>query len=68
MKRTVAKVTCKGTYRIIYDDSKLYRPYTIYRETYSDGKKHSGKIESCVDLASCMFYLGERILEREYSW
>lgn len=65
MKRTVAKVTHKGTYRVVFDDSRLYNQYTIYMETYSDGSKHSKLLERYADLASCMFFLGGRVIEGE---
>lgn len=65
MKRTVAKVTHQGTYRVIYDDSRLYEKYTIYQETYSDGSKHSKLLERYGDLTSCLFHIGDRIIEGE---
>ena len=64
MKRTVAKVTHQGTYRVIYDDSKLYEKYTVYRENYSEGW-HSKKIDSFSSLAGCLYFLGNEIIEGE---
>lgn len=61
MKKTVAKITHKGTYRVVYDDSTRYNPYTIYREWYNRGKR-TNKIASFSDFASCMYRITEEIV------
>lgn len=58
MRRTVAKVVHKGTYRVVFDDTKYINPYTIYHETYDiDADFHAKKVESYGDLASCLCHL-----------
>ena len=62
MRRTVAKVVHKGTYRVVYDDAKHINPYTIYHETYdidADFQSHHRmrKVESYGNLASCLCHL-----------
>ena len=60
MRRTVAKIINKGTYRVVFDDTKYINPYTIYRETHDiDGDFHAKKVESYGDLASCLYYLAD---------
>ena len=62
MKRTVAKIIHKGTYRVVYDDSKYYNPYTIYYEHYSNGF-HSKKLVEYADLTSCLYHLTEEVIK-----
>lgn len=58
MRRTVAKVVHKGTYRVVFDDTKYHNLYTIYHETYDiDADFHAKKVVSYADLASCMYHL-----------
>lgn len=62
MKTTVAKISHKGTYRIVFDDKEPYRPYTIYHEWYDSGK-HTEKIEKYETLYGCMYHLTEYIIK-----
>lgn len=57
MKRTVVKVIYKGTYRVEFDDSKRYNPYTIYKEYFDGRQKHKTKVEAYEDMASCLYHL-----------
>ena len=60
MRRTVAKISNKGTYRVVFDDTKYINPYTIYRETYDiDADFHAKKIVSYADLKSCLYHLSD---------
>lgn len=59
MTQTIAKIMYKGTYRVIYDDSKRYMPYTVYKETYENGSKHKRRLISYSDFASCMYHITE---------
>ena len=58
MSKTVAKITHKGTYRVVYDDSRRYNPYIIYKETYTDGH-HRHKIAEYADMTSCLYHIAE---------
>ncbi len=63
MRRTVARVYHHGTYRVIYDDTALIKPYTIYYESHDiDGDFHSKKVESYADLGGCMYHLAEAVI------
>lgn len=62
MRKTVAKIMHKGTYRVVFDDSTRYNPYTIYKETYSNGAKHINKMISYSDFASCMYHITEDVI------
>ena len=60
MRRTVAKIINKGTYRVVFDDTKYINPYTIYRETHDiDGDFHAKKVESYSDLKGCLCHLSD---------
>ena len=59
MRKTVAKIIYKGTYRVIYDDASHFNPYTVYYEHYSGGSKHINKLVSYSDFASCMYRITE---------
>lgn len=62
MKKTVAKIIHKGTYRVVFDDSTRNNPYTIYKEWYNEGK-HSKVITKYQDMASCMYHLTEEVIK-----
>lgn len=55
MKRQVAKIIHRGVYKVIFDDSTMNNPYTVYR--ISNG--HTNKLIAYQDFASCMYYLSE---------
>lgn len=58
MKKTIAKITHKGTYRVVYDSDTKYNPYTIYKEWYADGK-HRQKIAGYADMTSCLYHIAQ---------
>ena len=56
MKRTVAKVTYNGVYKVIYDDSRKYNKYVIVSEYYgADNYKHSRTVIAYADFKSAMY-------------
>ena len=64
MKKTVAKIIHKGTYRVVFDDSTRCNPYTIYKEYYTaGGDKHRQTIVKYQDMASCMYHLTEEVIK-----
>lgn len=65
MKKTVAKISHKGTYRIVFDDKAQVNPYTIYHEWYDQGK-HSKKIETYADMYSCMYHITHYIIDENF--
>lgn len=58
MKKTVAKIIHKGTYRVVFDDSTKCNPYTIYKEWYNNGK-HSKKLTAYADMTSCLYHIAQ---------
>lgn len=60
MTKTVAKIVHKGTYRVVYDDSRHYNPYTIYKEWYDNGK-HAKKLTAYADMTSCLYHIAEEL-------
>ena len=58
MTKTVAKITHKGVYGVVYDDSKRCNPYTIYKEFYAGGH-HKQKIAEYSDMTSCLYHIAE---------
>lgn len=58
MKKTVAKIIHKGTYRVVYDDSTRCNPYTIYKEWYDNGK-HNKKLTAYEDMTSCLYHIAD---------
>lgn len=63
MKKTVAKIIHKGTYRVVFDDNAKGNPYTIYREYYAGGGKHRQVIVRYEDMTSCMYHLAEEVIK-----
>ena len=67
MKKTVAKIIHKGTYRVVFDDSTNCNPYTIYKEYYTIGTagadKHRQTIAKYQDMTSCMYHLAEEVIK-----
>lgn len=66
MKKTVAKIIHKGTYRIVLDDKAEYNPYTIYHEYYAGGSKHSKRVETYADMYSCMYHITHYIIDENF--
>lgn len=62
MKKTVAKIIHKGTYRVVFDDSTNCNPYTIYKEWYEAGQR-SKKLVAFQDMTSCMIYLTDEVIK-----
>lgn len=58
MKKTVAKIN--GTYRVVLDTTAGWNAYTVYKEWY-DGGKHTRKIATYDDMASCLYLIAEMI-------
>ena len=58
MRKTVAKIIHKGTYRVVYDDQAKNNPYTIYKEWYDRGK-HSTKLTAYADMTSCLYHIAQ---------
>ena len=66
MKTQLAKISYYGTYRIIYNDSGIDKPYSIYYEyhtfnSYEGSKKHKQKLGQYADFKSCMIHITEVI-------
>ena len=59
MKRTIAKITNKGIYRVIYDTEAKYNPYTVYVERVESDGRHRRKVAEYADLESCLYYIAE---------
>lgn len=59
MKKTVAKIIHKGTYRVVHDDSTKCNPYTIYHEYYANGSKHTKKVTAYADMTSCLYHIAQ---------
>lgn len=57
MKKTVAKITHKGTYRVVFDDSANGDPYTIYKEFYAGGNKHKLIVARYPDMTKCLYHI-----------
>lgn len=53
MKRQMAKIIHKGTWRVIFDDSKKTNPYRVTK----DGRK----VIDYADLTSCLYYIGQAV-------
>lgn len=58
MKKTVAKIINKGTYRVVFDDSTNCNPYTIYKEWYNAGQ-HKQIIAKYADMTSCLYHIAQ---------
>lgn len=58
MKKTVAKIIHKGTYRVVFDDNAKGNPYTIYKEWYNEGK-HIKVIARYDDMTSCLYHIAQ---------
>ncbi len=58
MRRTVAKIIHKGTYRVVFDDNAKCNPYTIYKEWHSNGK-HIEKLTAYEDMTSCLYHIAQ---------
>lgn len=65
MRKTVAKISHKGIYRIVFDDKEPYNPYTIYHEWYDMGH-HSKKVETYADMYSCMHHITHYIIDENF--
>lgn len=59
MKKTVAKVEHKGKYRVVFDDSTRFNPYSIYKEYYEDGGWHRKKLVAYADMTSCLYHIAQ---------
>ncbi len=53
MRRTVATMTLKGIYKVIYDSEAKVNPYRVYRITGN----HKKQIQRYADLGSAMYLL-----------
>lgn len=65
-KKQVAKINNFGTYRIYYDDSNYFYPYSIYYEygyieCDSGYRQHKRKIAQYEDMKSCMIHITNEI-------
>lgn len=60
MKRQVAKIVNNGIYKVIHDDSAAGNQYTIYKTTSG----HQKKLDTRSDIAGCLYYIAEDIINR----
>lgn len=58
MKKTIAKITHKCTYRVVHDTEAKCNPYTVYREWYNNGK-HTIKLTAYEDMTSCLYHIAQ---------
>lgn len=70
MSRTVVVMnTRNGEYRVVYDDSRKFNRYRIYRKwSHYDSEKerlfrHKNLVEFYADLHSCLCYLKDVALQ-----
>lgn len=59
MQTQVAKMICRGTYTVIYDDRPDYAQYKIFKNWKADGRQHRRLVAKYNTLASCMTALAE---------